>query len=378
MTSKVETAIGVIWGFFVRLTLLVGLAYMLYRVRSILVAVLFSVMLTYVVLPVVDALSAIRIRGWSYRSRRFWASFLVFAVLIAATGISLQYIVAPFVHEASDMIQTVRKAEGFESLSSRASSWYDRLPNDVKGLFGENEKKDAWKAAKTWLLGVVGSTVAWVKNVLDIILIPVLAFYFALDYRSLRREFVGALPRRRRKEALYLLRHIGGILQSYIIGQLILCVIAGVVIGLVLWGLEMGHVLALGVLAGVTRAIPVVGPIISGIVIVVVGLMQSFQLGMFLLGVFSLLHLVESKFILPKLIGDRMRLHPAVVIISLLIGAEFFGIAGMFLAAPVAAIIRELTRFYIINPRAKRENDEPEAEPEAVELPPPSLRAQGM
>ncbi|MDO8585481.1 MAG: AI-2E family transporter [Armatimonadota bacterium] len=376
MTSKVETIIGVIWGFFVRLALLAGLVYALYQARSILVAVLLAVMLTYVVLPLVNSLSAVRVRGWSYKSRRFWACVLVFVVLLALTGVAVQYIVAPFVHEASDLIQTVRKAESFESLSKQFSGWFNRLPDDIRDLFGEKEKDQAWDALKKWLLRVVGSTVAWGKNILDIILIPVLAFYFALDYRSLRREFVGALPKRRRKEALYLLRHVGGILQNYIIGQLILCLIAGAVIGLVLWGLEMDYVLALAVFAGVTRAIPIIGPIISGIAIVVLGLFRSSQLGMFLLGVFSLLQFVESKFILPKLIGDRMRLHPAVIIIVLLIGSEFFGIIGMFVAAPVAAILRELIRFYIIAPRNRREETDPQDE--AIDLPSPHVRSHPM
>ena len=361
MTSKVETIIGVIWGFFVRLVLVAGVIYGLYRMRSVLIAVLLAVMLTYVVLPLVDHLSSFRVRGWSYKSRRFWSCALVFVVLLGFTGIAVQYIVAPFVHEASDLIKTVRKAKSFESLSKQASGWIDRLPPDLKSLFGENEKQQAWDALKRWLLRVAGTTAALAKNILDIIVIPVLAFYFALDYRSLRRESVGALPKRRRKEAMYLLRHVGGILQNYIVGQLILCVIAGVVIGLVLWALEMDYVLALAVFAGVTRAIPIVGPIISGIAIVVLGLFKSVQLGMFLLVVFCLLHFVESKFILPKLIGDRMRLHPAVIIIVLLIGSEFFGILGMFLAAPVAAVLRELVRFYIIAPRRKHES-EPESE----------------
>ncbi len=66
------------------------------------------------------------------------------------------------------------------------------------------------------------------------------------------------------------------------------------------------------------------------------------------------MHFIESKFIMPQLIGYRLQLHPAVIIVALLIGAEFFGIAGMFLAPPVAAICRELVRKYDIRPRECR------------------------
>jgi predicted PurR-regulated permease PerM len=368
MPTKVETTIGVIWGLIVRLALLVALIYSLYRVRSILVAVLLSVMLTYVALPAVEFLCSLRVSHWSYNSRRFWASTIVFCLLLAVTGITAQYVVRPFVKEATDLGKTVNSGKGFEGLSSKATVWYNQLPDDIKSLFGPDKKAAAVDAVTKWLGGVLKSTVAWLQHFLDIILIPVLAFYFTLDYRSLRREFVGALPKRRRKEALYLLRHIGSILQNYIIGQIIICVIAGVVVGVALWALKMSYPLALGVLAGVTRAIPVLGPIISGLVIVVLGLLKSLKLGVALLIFFSLLQLVESKLILPKLIGHRMRLHPAVILISLLIGSEFFGMLGMFLAAPVAAIIRELARYYVIEPRTRQEA-EPEVEPMICDTP---------
>jgi predicted PurR-regulated permease PerM len=355
--TKVETTLGVIWAFFVRLCLLALIGYTLYRVRSILVAVMLAIMLTYVVLPVVEFLCSFRVRGWPARSQRFWATVLVFIMLLAVSGITIRYIVAPFADEAKSLYDTVAGPKGLDSLSTKASGWYTALPDDVKTLFGAEDKETVKTVVLNWLKKVLATTVAWVGHALDIILIPVLAFYFAVDSRSLRREFIGALPKSRRREALSLLRRTGAILQNYAVGQLILCVIAGVVVGLMLWGLSLNYVLALAVFAGVTRAIPVVGPIISGIAIVVIGFLKAPIIGLYLLGIFTAMHFAESKFLLPKLIGYQMRLHPAVIIIVLLIGAEFFGILGMFLAAPVAAILRELIRFYVIAPRARNEKD---------------------
>ncbi|MDO8683140.1 MAG: AI-2E family transporter [Armatimonadota bacterium] len=357
--TRAETTLSVVWGFFVRLGLLAIIGYALYRVRSILVAVLLAVMLTYVALPAIEFLCSWKVKGWSYRSQRFWASVLVFVVILAVFGIMIQYIVAPIAIEARDLNRNVDDyINKLDTLLQKANKWYSALPRDVKDLFNDTDKEKIKTTVSAWFTRVVGSTIEWAQHALDIILIPVLAFYFALDYRSLRREFVGALPKARRREALHLLKHIGAILQNYIIGQLTLCVIAGVVVGLLLWGLDLNYALALAVLAGVTRAIPVVGPIISGIAIVLFGLIKAPQIGVTLLILFCLLHLVESKFLLPKLIGHQMRLHPAMIIIVLLIGGEFFGIFGMFLAAPVAAVLREMVRFYIIAPRAKREAEE--------------------
>ena len=126
------------------------------------------------------------------------------------------------------------------------------------------------------------------------------------------------------------------------------------VTGVVLNLLGMPYALVLAVFAGITRAIPIVGPIVSGIPICILGALQSLPMGFALLIFMIIMHFAESKFIMPILIGDRMKLHPAIILIVLLIGAELFGILGMFLAAPIAAIIRELIYHYIIIPRRKK------------------------
>ena len=159
-------------------------------------------------------------------------------------------------------------------------------------------------------------------------------------------------------------RMAGEMLQSYIFGQLILCVIAGVLTGIVLSLLDVKYVVVLALFAGITRAIPVIGPIVSGIPIVLVGALStpgSLELPLYLTIFMIAMHFGESKFIMPQLIGRRLRLHPAVVIVVLLIGAEFFGLAGMFLAAPVAAILRQLVKQYYIIPRDAHDNAVKEA-----------------
>jgi predicted PurR-regulated permease PerM len=170
---------------------------------------------------------------------------------------------------------------------------------------------------------------------------------------------------------MYLTREISGILQNYIIGQIILCVIAGVLTGIVLNFLNMPYTLVLAVFAGITRAIPIIGPIISGIPICIVGYQESPSLGVALLIFVIVMHFAESKFIMPILIGDRMKLHPAVVLAVLLIGAELFGVIGMFLAAPVTAIIRELVYFYIIRPQRAK----PTPKERIDDLPSPLVRS---
>jgi predicted PurR-regulated permease PerM len=74
-----------------------------------------------------------------------------------------------------------------------------------------------------------------------------------------------------------------------------------------------------------------------------------------ILGLFTLMHLAESKIITPMILGDRLHLHAVIVIIALLVGGEFFGLMGMFLAAPVAALVRLLLMHYYVYPLQSRQ-----------------------
>jgi predicted PurR-regulated permease PerM len=198
---------------------------------------------------------------------------------------------------------------------------------------------------------MITTTLEWMSHVVELIVIPVLAFYFVLDSRPLKREFMYFVPKRRVREALILLREAAVILKSYAICQIILCAIAAVVVGIGLKIIGVHYALTLGIIAGITRAIPIIGPILGGIPIVLVCMLQSLATAVAVLIFFSILHLVESKIIMPKLLAYGMNLHPAIILIVLLVGSEFFGIIGMFLAAPITAILKCIYCFYVLSDR---------------------------
>ena len=348
----VEAIVELIWRVGLRLALWVGLGYVLYRIRTILATIVIAAVLTYAIIPIVDFLCSRRIKGLSRKHHRLIATLLVFITLAGITSLVVREFINPFDREIKDLgNNSTAYLSNLQSFVNKAQKWYFELPEDLQKFVSEQDFKGVFNSLTTWTSKLVKNSVGFFSHVIDIILIPVLAFYFTLDSRSLKREFVAVVPRRRAREALAIIHEINCIMRSYVIGQIILCVIAGVMVGLVLHFLRMPYVLIMGVFSGVTRAVPVIGPIISGIAIVLLGASQSPMLGLHLLVFFTTLHFVESKFIMPKLIGKRMQLHPALIILVLLIGAEFFGIFGMFMAAPVAAVIRVLVRYYLIKPK---------------------------
>jgi predicted PurR-regulated permease PerM len=190
----------------------------------------------------------------------------------------------------------------------------------------------------------------------EIVLLPVLAFYFLIDGRKLKHEFISLVPRRYLSETMRMANEFNRIMRSFIFGQFILCLLAGAVVGTGLALLHVHFPLTLGVFAGITRAIPIIGPIVGGIPIVLLTWADTGPgVALAVLGFFTFLHFAESKFIMPILIGDRMKLHPVIIIVvllvggevgSLLIGGALGSLLGMFFAAPVAGLIKVMIRRY--------------------------------
>lgn len=348
----VEAIVELIWRIGLRLALWVGLGYFLFRVRSVITAIILAAVVTYAILPVVDFLCSYHVRGMSRKFQRLTATILVFMVLAALLTVVVAAFFTPFQMEFNGLVE--RLTDAIVIVKAKTLSWYGALPPDAQDFLQAQKVETLVDKLGQWGKGAFNATLAFFSHLVGVILIPVLAFYFTLDSKSLKHEFVALIPRRRAREALAILHELNIIMRSYVIGQIILCVIAGLVVAIILKIVDMDYILILGVFAGITRAIPVVGPILSGLAIVLLGIAKAPMLGVYLLILFVILQFAESKFIMPKLIGDRMQLHPALVIIVLLIGAEFFGLLGMFMAAPVAAILRVIIRYYLIKPRELR------------------------
>ena len=382
VVSPAEAWFGQFWKLLVRLALVAFAAYFVWRIHTILTDIIVASILAFALVGPVNWLCRRRLLKVRPRVQRLGATlfvFLAFGYLVFA-GASLM--VSPFAAQVHGLASSLPLyQQKIAQYAAALQTEYNSLPPNVKALLhrpaGASGGDGGGFSPLPWVQNALLATATGIARIVDFILIPVLAFYFVLDGRALRNEFLALLPRPRVRETLALLRESSAIMQGYIIAQVWLCVIAGVVVYAGLSLLHMPYALILGLLAGVTRAIPIIGPILGGIPIVLLAAVLpgahggGLELAVKVLVFFSLLHLVESKLLMPKFIGHHIHLHAAVVIIVLLIGAEFFGLLGMFLAAPVAAVARILVAHYVLKPRRRASAQAQAARRESV--PPPLL-----
>jgi predicted PurR-regulated permease PerM len=178
-----------------------------------------------------------------------------------------------------------------------------------------------------------------------LVLIPVLAFFFLKDAGTFRRSVLRALPGdRQRGQWAELSSEINETLAAYIRAALTACLLIGIVctVGFLLIGLRYG--LLLGIVAGLFEFIPLVGPLIVAVGTVLLASMSSAREAVAALIFLGVLRIVQDYVIYPRLIGRGIHLHPVVVILAILSGAELAGLAGIFLAIPVVAVLSVVYR----------------------------------
>ncbi len=200
----------------------------------------------------------------------------------------------------------------------------------------------------TTLLGYLSrSGFALIALVANIALLPVLAFFFLRDWDVFVERVAALVPRKYLPTVSRLARESDAMLGGFLRGQFLVMLILGVMYGVGLWlvGLDLG--ILIGIIAGLFTFIPYLGPA-SGIILgVIAALVQygDWKHVAGVLAVFGIGQVIESYWLTPKLVGDRIGLHPVAVIFAVLAGGQLFGFLGMLLALPVAAVANVLLRF---------------------------------
>jgi predicted PurR-regulated permease PerM len=200
----------------------------------------------------------------------------------------------------------------------------------------------------TTLLGYLSrSGFAILALVANVALLPVLTYFFLRDWDLLVARVAALIPRDYLGTASRLARESGDVLGAFLRGQFLVMVILGVMYGLGLWGVGLDLGILIGIIAGLLTFVPYLGPA-SGIILGCIAALVQYGDWEHLAGVlivFGVGQVIESYWLTPKLVGDRIGLHPAAVIFAVLAGGQLFGFLGMLLALPVAAVANVLLRY---------------------------------
>ena len=225
--------------------------------------------------------------------------------------------------------------------------------------------------AKTVLGYLSRSGFALLGVVANVVLLPVLTFFFLRDWDVFVERVAALIPRDHESTVSRLAQASSEMLGAFLRGPFLVMLILGVLYGIGLWavGLDLG--VLIGVLAGLLTFVPYLGP---ATVVVFGGIAALVQHGdwphlLGVLAVFGVGQVIESYFLTPKLVGDRIGLHPVAVIFAVLAGGQLFGFLGMLLALPVAAVTNVLLHYAVERYRASRIYQGEQPVPVETEIP---------
>jgi predicted PurR-regulated permease PerM len=318
-----------------------AIAYGAWRLRGVLVTILLALVFAYVLRPVAEVFGNVHLPLGRHRWRvpRWLATLGAFVLLgLALWGFwtVASYSIVREVNDLQSHWQDYR--ETITRFARDVDHYYrERLPASVRPTV-ESWVKGAGALATTGVTHVLAATFHGVGFFIELILVPILAFYFLADGPTIRQQVLFFVPRAYTRRTEQALNQAHDIFQRYIQGQVILCFIAFFVVTIGLYAIGVDFYLLLGVLAGLTRAVPIIGPVIGAIpIIIVVMATKSLALTLWVLAGFTIMHLLESKWLMPAILGRQLDLHPVLIIVALLVGAQIGGLLGVFLAAPLLA-----------------------------------------
>lgn len=321
-----------------------------HRLGRIVLVLVLAMFFAYVIAPLVELLQhPVSVRGRSLRLSRGLAIALIYLVLaggIAAVAAVLWPSAAGQIDHA--IANAPRYTESFRLWERGWTRYYERLriPLELRHSIDESVL-GAGDAAVAYAHGSLLALIGVLSDVPWLVLVPVLAFLMLKDAAVIRRTILLALPHRIQLRGHRLFEELNATLAAYVRAQLIACVVVGGLSGVGFALLGNPYAVLLGVMASVLEFIPLIGPMVVAVVAVVIAALQDPVLAVWTAVFLTVLRVVEDYVIYPRLIGRDIHLHPLVVILAVLAGVELDGIAGIFIAVPVVAVVTVAGRHWL-------------------------------
>ncbi|MBC7075604.1 MAG: AI-2E family transporter [Syntrophomonadaceae bacterium] len=307
--------------------------YFLFLVREILFIFAVGAVLAYLLFRPV---SFIERRG----VKRVWAILILYLATLIFLLAFFSFAVPGIVRELSELADLIPVyASEVQDIADKMGKI--QMPGKLSDILRGNLIKIE-NSVYLFLKRFVGGIYDFLGKIFAIIFSPILAFYIMNDWEKIRDGCLNMLSPRARREITILFKQIDSVLIEFFKGHFIVAVFVGTMIGISAAVLGVKFPLLLGILSGITNLIPYFGAFLGGVPAVAVALSQSLPLAVYMTIAILVVQQLEGSIITPKIIGDRLGMHPLLIVFSLLTGGKLLGVWGMLVAVPLAATLKVL------------------------------------
>ena len=280
------------------------------------------VFIFFVALVIVSALNPLVTWLQNKKIPRILSVLIIFLLGFSLLGLIIYLLVPPLITQIS-------------ALASNLPEYLNKLPFDLKADY----LQEILKRSGNYLAGVPA-------GLSSLIVIIIIAFYLLIEERGIQKFLKLLTPYKHQGYVLSLFLRIEKKMGHWLLGQLVSCVIVGVLTFIGLYLLKVPYALVLALAVGVSEIIPF-GPVIAFIPAGILGLMQSTLTGILVGVLYLLIQQIEGNLIVPQIMKRAVGLNPVLVILALLIGAKLGGLLGLLIAIPAAAAISVFIKDFI-------------------------------
>jgi predicted PurR-regulated permease PerM len=302
-------------------------------------------------------------KGWVGRNRRTLSVVVVYLLGIIVLASAAMTIGQRLTDETLQLIENLPDyADTAREEFDHWTEWYEEtVPPDMQETIEsniDNVGAMAGEAARTALTTTFGTVTRVLGFIAGLALLPLWLFYVLKDDRKALDFFYRLWPDEVRGDVRHILGIADGILGAYIRGQLFLGFVIGIVTFIGLWLLDVQYAGALAVVSGIFELVPIIGPWLSFVAAAIVVLATEPEKIWWIAGLFLVIQQLENTLLVPKIQGDAVELNPAVIMVLIVVGGALFGIIGIIVIVPLAAIARDV--FIYVYKRLSDEGNLPE------------------
>ncbi len=336
---------------YILIAFIILIAYFIYNIYNILTPFFVCALLIYLLAPAVNMLSSRKVFGM--KLSRGYSVIILYIIIIGITSIA-SVILFP-------MLFSEGKKIALEIPAQISSFRTDTLPVLISNIqeqlssFGVdmNIQKEFDKIIESLLFEGQHSIESIPKYIqkfvsgffstlTSLIVIFIFTAFILIDLPKFKKNLISFIPLKYRQSTYDLAVSINRDLNGAIRGQLIICIVNGILTTIGLLFLKVKFAITLGIIAAIFSLIPIFGTIFSLAPTVLVAITQSWVLTVEVIILILLVHLIEANLLNPKIMGTSVELHPAIIIFSIFMGEHLFGVPGLLLAVPFIAVVRSI------------------------------------
>lgn len=299
---------------------------------------IYALVLAYLLNPIVKLLEKRKIK-------RIWAILIVFVVLFSIVGIAFGTVIPNLTKDLGGFIENIPNIVAFVErlIGELKAGEISFIPTEIQEFLNVEEQMDkAGKYLRSAFNGIFNAMVSSTGTLLDIIITPIITFYYLKDKDNILKAITGNLPKNALSKIKELGRDIDKVLGGFIKGQITVAAFVGILTGIGCFFIGVPYALTIGLVAGITNIIPYFGPWLGGILPVVLAFMERPLMALWVVILILVIQQIESAFLSPQIMSHSVGLHPLLVMFSVLFFGSMFGILGMIIGVPLMGVLKIL------------------------------------